>query len=142
MHWCTDCGSALAEAEVEYQDKRSPAIDVDFVAVDEAQLVAAFNHPQGHAGEGEVSVVIWTTTPWTIPANRAISLHPSLEYTLVQVEATDERPAQRFVLADELVESAMARWNIDDYHKLGFAKVPIWKIRKCSILCLPTCKCR
>ncbi|WP_417681386.1 isoleucine--tRNA ligase [Pseudidiomarina aquimaris] len=122
VHWCTDCGSALAEAEVEYQDKRSPAIDVDFVAVDEAQLVAAFNHPQGHAGEGEVSVVIWTTTPWTIPANRAISLHPSLEYTLVQVEATDERPAQRFVLADELVESAMARWNIDDYHKLGFAK--------------------
>lgn len=122
VHWCTDCGSALAEAEVEYQDKRSPAIDVDFVAVDEAQLVAAFDHPEGHAGEGEVSVVIWTTTPWTIPANRAISLHPSLDYTLVQVEATDERPAQRFVLADELVESAMARWNIDDYHKLGFAK--------------------
>ncbi|RUO56191.1 MULTISPECIES: isoleucine--tRNA ligase [Pseudidiomarina] len=122
VHWCTDCGSALAEAEVEYQDKRSPAIDVDFLAVDQEQLVAAFDHPEGHAGAGEVSVVIWTTTPWTIPANRAISLHPSLDYTLVQVEATDERPAQRFVLADELVESAMARWNIDDYHKLGFAK--------------------
>lgn len=122
VHWCTDCGSALAEAEVEYQDKRSPAIDVDFVAVDQAQLVAAFDHPEGHEGEGEVSVVIWTTTPWTIPANRAISLHPSLDYALVQVEATDARPAQRFVLADELVESAMARWNIDAYHKLGFAK--------------------
>ncbi len=122
VHWCTDCGSALAEAEVEYQDKRSPAIDVSFVAVDQAQLVAAFDHPADHAGEGEVSVVIWTTTPWTIPANRAISLHPSLEYALVQVEATAERPAQRFVMADELVTSAMERWGIDDYHKLGFAK--------------------
>ncbi|RUO61835.1 isoleucine--tRNA ligase [Pseudidiomarina insulisalsae] len=122
VHWCTDCGSALAEAEVEYQDKRSPAIDVSFAAVDEATLVAAFNHPEGHAGEGEVSVVIWTTTPWTIPANRAISLHPSLNYALVQVEATDEQPAQRLIMADELVKSAMARWNIDDYHKLGFAQ--------------------
>ncbi|MGQ4276404.1 isoleucine--tRNA ligase [Pseudidiomarina sp. E22-M8] len=122
VHWCTDCGSALAEAEVEYQDKHSPAIDVSFAAVDQTELVGAFNHPPEHAGEGEVSVVIWTTTPWTIPANRAISLHPSLDYALVQVEASDERPAQRFVLADELVTSAMDRWGIDDYHKLGFAK--------------------
>ncbi|MDN7134629.1 isoleucine--tRNA ligase [Pseudidiomarina terrestris] len=122
VHWCTDCGSALAEAEVEYQDKHSPAIDVSFTAVNQQQLVDVFNHPEGHAGEGEVSVVIWTTTPWTIPANRAISLHPSLDYALVQVEASEERPAQRFVMADDLVTAAMARWGIDDYHKLGFAK--------------------
>src|SRR5690606_4132553 len=122
VHWCTDCGSALAEAEVEYQDKRSPAIDVGFTPVNESELVGKFDHPEGHAGEGEVMVVIWTTTPWTIPANRAISLHPSLDYTLVQVEATAERPAMRLVLADELVKSAMERWGIDAYHKLGFAK--------------------
>lgn len=122
VHWCTDCGSALAEAEVEYQDKRSPAIDVSFTAVDEAQVVAAFDHPEGHAGEGPVSTVIWTTTPWTIPANRAVSVHPGLEYTLVQVEASDTHAVQRLILADELVESAMARWGIDSYHKLGFAK--------------------
>ncbi len=122
VHWCTDCGSALAEAEVEYQDKRSPAIDVSFLVRDEAQLVAAFDHPEGHAGEGEVSVVIWTTTPWTIPANRAITLHAALDYALVQIEATDERAAQRFVVADELVNSVMERWGISDYHKLGFAK--------------------
>lgn len=122
VHWCTDCGSALAEAEVEYQDKRSPAIDVSFTAVDEAQVVAAFDHPQDHAGEGPVSTVIWTTTPWTIPANRAVAVNPALEYALVQIEATEERSAQRLILADELVESAMARWGIDSYHKLGFAK--------------------
>ena len=79
VHWCTDCGSALAEAEVEYQDKRSPAIDVGFTPVNESELVSKFDHPEGHSGEGEVMVVIWTTTPWTIPANRAISLHPSLD---------------------------------------------------------------
>jgi isoleucyl-tRNA synthetase len=122
VHWCTDCGSALAEAEVEYQDKRSPAIDVSFVAVDEAAVVAAFDHPEGHPGSGEVGVVIWTTTPWTIPANRAISLHPALEYALVQVEAKDGKPAQRLIIADELVKASMERWGIDDYHKLGFAK--------------------
>ncbi|WP_411358915.1 isoleucine--tRNA ligase [Pseudidiomarina salilacus] len=122
VHWCTDCGSALAEAEVEYQDKRSPAIDVSFVPVDEAAVVAAFDHPEGHPGSGEVGVVIWTTTPWTIPANRAISLHPALEYALVQVEAKDGKPAQRLIIADELVKASMERWGIDDYHKLGFAK--------------------
>ena len=122
VHWCTDCGSALAEAEVEYQDKRSPAIDVGFTPVNTEELVAKFDHPEGHAGNGEVMVVIWTTTPWTIPANRAISLHPALDYALVQVEATDERPAMRLVLADDLVKSAMERWGFNDYHKLGFAK--------------------
>ncbi|RUO41564.1 isoleucine--tRNA ligase [Pseudidiomarina aestuarii] len=122
VHWCTDCGSALAEAEVEYQDKRSPAIDVGFPVVDEADAVARFSHPEGHPGEGTVSVVIWTTTPWTIPANRAIALHPALEYALVQVEATAEQPAKRLIMATDLVSSAMARWNIEQYHKLGFAK--------------------
>ncbi len=122
VHWCTDCGSALAEAEVEYQDKRSPAIDVSYRVVDEAKVLSAFDHPAEHAGEGEVAMVIWTTTPWTIPASRAVSVHPGLDYALVQVEATDERPAQRLIVATDLVTSVMERWDISHYHNLGYAK--------------------
>ena len=120
VHWCTDCGSALAEAEVEYQDKVSPAIDVRFRVVDEA-VADKFDHPADHAGKGPISVVIWTTTPWTIPANRAVALNAALSYSLVQVE---EGPngAERLVLATDLVKDVMARAGIEKYHALGFAK--------------------
>ncbi|RTE86138.1 MULTISPECIES: isoleucine--tRNA ligase [Gammaproteobacteria] len=119
VHWCTDCGSALAEAEVEYKDKQSPAIDVRFFAEDEQTLVSKFSHPEGHEGEGPVSVLIWTTTPWTIPANMAVTLAAGLEYTMVQVEG--DKP-ERLVLATDLVTQAMERYGITDYHKLGFCK--------------------
>lgn len=120
VHWCTDCGSALAEAEVEYQDKVSPAIDVRFRFVDES-IVDKFDHPAGHSGQGPVSVVIWTTTPWTIPANRAVALHAELNYSLVQVEA-GPNGAERLVLATDLVKEVMARAGIEKYHALGFCK--------------------
>ncbi|MBF3299599.1 class I tRNA ligase family protein, partial [Leptospira borgpetersenii serovar Ballum] len=71
VHWCVDCRSALAEAEVEYYDKTSPSIDVAFNAVDAAAVAAKFGAQNVN---GPVSLVIWTTTPWTLPANRAISL--------------------------------------------------------------------
>ncbi|MER2494177.1 isoleucine--tRNA ligase [Catenovulum sediminis] len=119
VHWCTDCGSALAEAEVEYKDKESPAIDVRFKLVDSA-IADKFNHPEGHAGTGDISVVIWTTTPWTLPANRAVAVHPDLEYTLVQVD--DENAKERLILASDLVESAMDRFGFEKYHALGFCK--------------------
>ncbi len=122
VHWCTDCGSALAEAEVEYQDKNSPAIDVRMPVAAMAETVDRFSTPEGHVGEGNVSMVIWTTTPWTIPANRAVTLAEGLEYTLVQVEASDDQPAERVILADDLVTDCMERWNIAHYHKLGFCK--------------------
>lgn len=122
VHWCTDCGSALAEAEVEYKDKNSPAIDVRMPAAAMAQTVERFSTPEGHVGEGDVSMVIWTTTPWTIPANRAVTLAEGLEYTLVQIEADGEQPAERVILADDLVTDCMERWNIAHYHKLGFCK--------------------
>ncbi|RUO67168.1 isoleucine--tRNA ligase [Idiomarina ramblicola] len=122
VHWCTDCGSALAEAEVEYQDKNSPAIDVRLPVAAVAETVERFSTPEGHVGEGNVSMVIWTTTPWTIPANRAVTLAEGLEYTLVQVEAGDDQPAERVILADDLVSDCMERWNITHYHKLGFCK--------------------
>ena len=122
VHWCTDCGSALAEAEVEYKDKNSPAIDVRMPVAASAETVERFSTPEGHVGEGDVSMVIWTTTPWTIPANRAVTLAEGLEYTLVQIEADGEQPAERVILADDLVTDCMERWNIAHYHKLGFCK--------------------
>jgi len=122
VHWCTDCGSALAEAEVEYQDKNSTAIDVRMPVAATTETVERFSTPEGHVGEGVVSMIIWTTTPWTIPANRAVTLADGLEYTLVQVEASGDQPAERIIVADDLVTDCMERWNITHYHKLGFCK--------------------
>jgi isoleucyl-tRNA synthetase len=119
VHWCTDCGSALAEAEVEYKDKESPAIDVAFRAIND-DIVDLFSHPEGHSGEGEVSIVIWTTTPWTLPANRAVAIHPDVEYALVQCET--EQGKKRLIVAADLVESCMDRFGITHYHALGFCK--------------------
>ncbi|OAN14170.1 isoleucine--tRNA ligase [Photobacterium jeanii] len=124
VHWCTDCGSALAEAEVEYQDKVSPSIDVKFKAADEAATVAKFSCPEGHQGEGDVSIVIWTTTPWTLPANRAVAVRDDLEYVLIQVEADAEnnQQAYRLIVASELAKDVMDRAGIAHYHNLGFCK--------------------
>ncbi|MEZ8275790.1 isoleucine--tRNA ligase [Vibrio cyclitrophicus] len=121
VHWCTDCGSALAEAEVEYKDKVSPSIDVKFTAADEAALLEKFTLAEGHAGQGEISIVIWTTTPWTLPANRAVCLRDDLEYVLIQVEANGEQLAQRIVVASELAKDVMDRAGIEHFHNLGFA---------------------
>lgn len=113
VHWCTDCGSSLAEAEVEYYDKVSPSIDVMFNAVDANAVAAKFGVT---IFEGEVSLVIWTTTPWTMPANRAISLNPEFGYQLVQVEG------QCLILAADLVESVMKRAGITSWAVLGECK--------------------
>ena len=115
VHWCLDCGSALAEAEVEYQDKESPAIDVMFKAVDEAAFLSAAGID--NSGEGPVAVVIWTTTPWTLPANMAVALHPDLTYQLVQVQ-TANGPA-RLLLEATLAESALARYGFEQHSVLG-----------------------
>ncbi|HID8412711.1 TPA: isoleucine--tRNA ligase [Serratia marcescens] len=113
VHWCTDCGSSLAEAEVEYYDKTSPSIDVTFHAADAAAVAAKFG--VSHFS-GAISLVIWTTTPWTLPANRAISLHPDFTYQLVQVDG------QCLILAAELVESVMKRAGIIEWTVLGSCK--------------------
>ncbi len=103
VNWCFDCGSALAEAEVEYQDKKSDAIDVAFTVEDADKLAAAF----GRAELGmPAAIVIWTTTPWTIPANQALNVHPEVTYALVD---TGER---LLVLAEELVESCLQRYGL------------------------------
>ncbi len=118
--WCTDCGSALAEAEVEYEDKQSLAIDVRFPAVDAEALLARLKHVEGGEGRGPLSVVIWTTTPWTLPANQAVCLNPELDYVVVQAET--ERGAERLLLADELLKNAMGRWGVEHYRVLAYGK--------------------
>ncbi len=118
VHWCVECGSALAEAEVEYSDHESPAIHVRFPVVDEAKFLAACKAVSGDAlGQGRVSVPIWTTTPWTLPANQAVALHPEFKYALVQAGN------ERLLLASDLVDSVMSKYACEDYtvvaHCLG-----------------------
>lgn len=120
VHWCTDCGSALAEAEVEYEDKRSPAIDVRFQVVDEASFLATCHHVPDHEGEGPISVVIWTTTPWTLPANQAVALNPGLDYAVVQCEKDGNK--ERLVLAEALLKDAMLRYEIENYRVVAYCK--------------------
>ena len=120
VHWCTDCGSALAEAEVEYEDKHSPAIDVRFHVHDEAAFLAKCHHAPEHEGTGPLSVVIWTTTPWTLPANQAVSLHPDFEYAVVQCEVNGQQ--ERLVLAEQLLKASLLRYGIDDYHVIAYCK--------------------
>ncbi|MCG7913302.1 MAG: class I tRNA ligase family protein, partial [Candidatus Thiodiazotropha weberae] len=107
VHWCTDCGSALAEAEVEYQDKDSFAIDVAFSLVDESALLERCHHVPEGGGEGPISFVIWTTTPWTLPANQAVALNPSYEYAMVEYEG--EQGKRRLVIADDMLKDVMDR---------------------------------
>jgi isoleucyl-tRNA synthetase len=104
VHWCVDCGSALAEAEVEYEDKISLAIDVRFRVSDEIDLLRRMDL-EGDS-DGPVSVVIWTTTAWTLPANQAVALNPNLVYVLVQFER------ERLLLAEEMLEDCLQRYQL------------------------------
>jgi isoleucyl-tRNA synthetase len=104
VYWCFDCGSSLAEFEIEYADKKSQTIDVAFKAHDPAKLAAAFGLP---AFAKDAFAVIWTTTAWTIPANQAINLNPELDYALVDTERG------LLVLAASLVEMCMNRYALD-----------------------------
>ena len=103
VHWCQDCGSALAEAEVEYQDKTSKSIDVAFKANEQSlkklNEVFATNIVDG------ISFVIWTTTPWTIPSNVAVCINPELDYALIKLDG------EHLVIADAMIELCMERWG-------------------------------
>ena len=107
IYWCSSCRTALAEAEVEYEDHQSPSIYVKFPLMDDlSHMVASLNSRR-------VFVLIWTTTPWTIPANLAIALHPDYEYAVVGLG--DEA----WIVADGLVEAVMAKAEISDYEILA-----------------------
>lgn len=114
VHWCMDCGSALAEAEVEYEDKQSHAIDVAFAVKD----VADFAQRAGLSSvPSAVDFVIWTTTPWTLPANQAVSLHPELVYVVVQADI--ESKTRILVLAQALFEATLARYQAENIQLLA-----------------------
>lgn len=121
VHWCLDCRSALAEAEVEYYDKTSPSIDVMFNAIDADAVRQAFGVAQVN---GPISLVIWTTTPWTLPANRAISLNAEFEYQLLQIDG------RALILAKDLVESVMKRAGVSEWQVLGECKGAALELQK------------
>jgi isoleucyl-tRNA synthetase len=106
VNWCFDCGSALAEAEVEYEDRKDPAIDVAFALVnpDRARLASAFGI---ELDEKKIFAVIWTTTPWTLPGNQALNVHPELVYNLV------ETARGCLILAAELQEACLKRYGLE-----------------------------
>ncbi len=114
VNWCLDCGSALAEAEVEYEDKKSDAIDVGFTVVNLADLSARL----GVTVTDSTDIVIWTTTPWTIPANQAVALHADIDYQLVTARGTD-KAVQNLILAKDLVESATERYGFSTVEVLA-----------------------
>ncbi|KOE70311.1 isoleucine--tRNA ligase [Aggregatibacter actinomycetemcomitans serotype f str. D18P1] len=114
VHWCLDCGSSLAEAEVEYEDRVSPSIYVRFPAESAVEIEGKFNAVG--KGSGKLSAVIWTTTPWTMPSNRAISVNAELEYRLVQLG--DER----VILAADLVDDVAKAVGVEKSEILGSAK--------------------
>ena len=120
VYWCLDCTSALAEAEVEYLDKQSPAVDVCFPVVDAEAVFAAASEPGPARGDGRLSLVIWTTTPWTLPANQAVALNAGFDYVIVQCESA--RGRERLVLAEKLASSALHRYGVENYHILARCK--------------------
>ena len=118
VHWCVACGSARAEAEIEYADKNSPAGDVAYDAVDPGKLASALGVD---AGDAVVGIPIWTTTPWTLPASLAVTLGPELDYVLVEGPMRGER-RQWLVLAEALAEATLRRYGVDETRVIGRAK--------------------
>ena len=114
VHWCLDCRSALAEAEVEYQDKTSTAIDVRFDVVDVDDL-------SSRAGlgnlDGQWAIPIWTTTAWTLPGNQAVALNAELEYALVKIDVGGD--AVGLLIADGMVDGVSARYEARQSERLG-----------------------
>lgn len=110
VYWSVVGGSALAEAEVEYQDKVSSSIDVRYKVADLDVLSQAIPEL---SGDGDVSVVIWTTTPWTLPSSQAVSLNADLDYVVVQAGK------ERLLMAEALYESVLSRAGIEDYRVVG-----------------------
>lgn len=110
VYWSVVGGSALAEAEVEYQDKESTAIDARYDVVDRAALFSAFGADESDA---KLSIVIWTTTPWTLPSSQAVSLNGELEYALVKVSALQGE--ELMIMASALVDDNMERYGVEEF---------------------------
>lgn len=110
VYWSWGAHSAIAEAEIEYHDKVSTAIDVRFAARDKAAVLELYKLEDDGS---EINAVIWTTTPWTIPGNLAVTVHPELQYALVQTDG------ERLIIADDMVDDVMIRYNRSGHTVLG-----------------------
>ncbi len=119
VHWCVDCGSALAEAEVEYEDKTSPAIDVAFQVADRADLARRLGLPAD--ADCPAYAVIWTTTPWTLPANQAVAVHAEFVYDLVRT------PKGILILARDLAEAAIQRYGFEAVETIAQVKGAVFE---------------
>jgi len=117
VHWCLDCRSALAEAEVEYEERVSPSIDVAFRVSDNAELARRLGLSAEQLGGAPVDIVIWTTTPWTLPANQAVALRAEFRYVLAAAHQRGER--RRVIVAAELLEACLARFGMSDANVLA-----------------------
>jgi isoleucyl-tRNA synthetase len=123
VHWCLNCRSALAEAEVEYEDKTSPSVYVRFAVLDRSDLARRLGisaEEQQALSDEPTAIAIWTTTPWTLPANRAVAVHPQYAYTLVEFELGGVR--ERLLLAEELVASVMQALGVTTWVAIAQAK--------------------
>ena len=119
VYWSVGARTALAEAEVEYHDKDSLAIDVRFAPIDETEFLSKLTL-ESDAATGPIEVVIWTTTPWTLPANQAVSLNAELDYALVACDVG--QGPERLLLAEEMVADIMQRYGCEDYRIVGRGK--------------------
>ncbi|MGH8265276.1 MAG: isoleucine--tRNA ligase, partial [Steroidobacteraceae bacterium] len=113
VHWCLDCRSALAEAEVEYEERVDPSVDVRFAVAEAGEWAKRLGIAPAELQT--LSVVIWTTTPWTLPANRAVAVHPEFEYSIV---ASSAPGAERLLIATELAPAVMQRAGIEGWKTL------------------------
>ena len=118
VHWCLDCRSSLAEAEVEYEERTSPSIDVRFPVAEAGDLALRFGVTESQADGA--SVVIWTTTPWTLPANRAVCLHPEVDYVLVEADTGNRR--EHLVVASALLENVSRRAGLSRVREVAHAR--------------------
>ncbi|WP_341669690.1 isoleucine--tRNA ligase [Alcaligenes sp. SDU_A2] len=108
VNWCFDCGSALAEAEVEYADRTDPSVHVAFPFAQKDKLAEAF----GVDSVDDGAIVIWTTTPWTIPANQALNVHPEISYALVKLDAP-RATGSMLIVAEDLVKTCLEQWGLN-----------------------------
>ena len=120
VYWSVVGASALAEAEVEYHDKQSFAVDVRYPVINRETFLAHFSSATAKANQEPLSVVIWTTTPWTLPSSQAVCLNAGLDYSLVRCDLG--RGAELVVLATEMVASVMGRYDCDEYHEIAQVK--------------------
>ena len=114
VHWCLDCRSALAEAEVEYESKTSTAVDVAFPVVDIKDCAHRLGVPIAAIDAGSIApaLVIWTTTPWTLPANEAVALAPEIDYQLLRITLPEESAPRVLLFAEALWPSIAARYGV------------------------------